>query len=102
MTWVTRSMPNPWCIFPTLGKLNPPAEPLMNGKNGRFLRFSQIGTPPAMLRASPMTGLEKHQGSGNKIMNANAAYYRNAFFSVALSVAASLVIMAGTAGLVTA
>jgi len=35
-------------------------------------------------------------------MNANAAYYRNAFFSVALSVAASLVIMAGTAGLVTA
>jgi len=49
-----------------------------------------------------MTGLEKHQGSGNKIMNANAAYYRNAFFSVALSVAASLVIMAGTAGLVTA
>ncbi|NIJ63960.1 hypothetical protein FHR20_000891 [Sphingomonas leidyi] len=31
-------------------------------------------------------------------MTANAAYYRNAFFSVALSVAASLVIMAGTVG----
>jgi hypothetical protein len=31
-------------------------------------------------------------------MNANAVYYRNALFSVALSVAASLVIMAGTVG----
>jgi hypothetical protein len=30
--------------------------------------------------------------------NANIAYYRNAFFAVALSVAISLVIMAGTVG----
>jgi hypothetical protein len=74
----------------------------MNGENGRFLRFPQIGTPPAMLRASPMTGQEKHQGSGNKVMNANvnanAAYYRNAFFAVAFSVVAGLVFMAGAVG----
>lgn len=51
-----------------------------------------------MLGASPLTGQEKRQGSRNRNMTANAAYYRNAFFSVALSVAASLVIMAGTVG----
>ncbi|GEM_PF-1496331 len=49
-----------------------------------------------------MTGLEKTKVQGNRNMNANAAYYRNAFFSVALSVAASLVIMAGTVGAVMA
>ncbi|MFJ5929368.1 hypothetical protein ACQKOH_16885 [Sphingomonas sp. NPDC092331] len=98
MTWVMRSMPNPWCIFPTLGKCNPAPERQMNGKNGGFLRFSQIGTPPAKLWTSPLTGQEKRQGSRNRNMTANAAYYRNAFFSVALSVAASLVIMAGTVG----
>jgi hypothetical protein len=59
-------MPNPWCIFPTLGKLNPLPERLMNGKNGRFLGFFQIGTPPAMHGASPLTGQTKRQGSGQR------------------------------------
>jgi hypothetical protein len=70
----------------------------MNGKNRGNLRFSQIGTHPAEMSASPITGQRKHQGSGNKIMTYEAANVRNALVAVTIAFLASAVLMAGAVG----
>ncbi|MDT8758144.1 hypothetical protein MZO42_05485 [Sphingomonas psychrotolerans] len=54
-------MPNLWRIFPTLGKQYLVAERQMNGINGGFLRFPQIGTRSALMLASSTTSQSKHK-----------------------------------------
>jgi hypothetical protein len=63
-----------------------------------FLRLSKLGTLPAHVVASPATGEQNTQGSGNQTMTYQANNVRNAFFAVTIALVASVVLMAGAVG----